>query len=105
MRGIPPHELFQCPSRESGHWSRSRDGGYMRQAMAVPERQPSLHEKKPENLNTIGIILFQKQAIGLDFSIPLFFSAPLPFTERQTARPSALIGSLRQTAPKLNREV
>ena len=39
MRGIPPHGA----------------GGYMRQAMAVPERQPSLHEKKPENQNTIGI--------------------------------------------------
>ena len=44
MRGIPPHGA----------------GGYMRPRMAVPERQPSLHEKKPENLNTIGIPLFKK---------------------------------------------
>ena len=39
MRGIPPHGA----------------GGYMRPWMAVPERQPSLQEKKPENQNTIGI--------------------------------------------------
>ena len=39
MRGIPPPGA----------------GGYMRPGMAVPERQPSLHEKKPENLNSIGI--------------------------------------------------
>ena len=45
MRGIPLPELFSCPL--------ARDGGYMRPRMAVPERQPSLHEKKPEN--TIGL--------------------------------------------------
>ena len=71
MRGIPPPavsmlvpqkraleqlaRLFQCPARGSGHWSSPRDGGYMRPGMAVPERQPSLHEKKPKNPYTIGI--------------------------------------------------
>ena len=48
MRGIPPHELFECPSRESGHQNSPRDGGYMRRAMAVPERQPALHERLKE---------------------------------------------------------
>ena len=43
MRGIPPHELFSCPL--------ARDGGYMRRAMAVPERQLSLHAKIERNRN------------------------------------------------------
>ena len=78
MRGIPPHELFQCPSRESGHWSRSRDGGYMRRAMAVPERQLSLHAKIERNRNVdfssvIGIKSRAKflRLWGL-FALPLF---------------------------------
>ena len=63
MRGIPPPavsmlalaRLFSCPARGSGHWSSPRDGGYMRRAMAVPERQPSLHE----GLKEIEMLIFQ----------------------------------------------
>ena len=45
-------------------------------AAECPSRQPSLHEKKPENLNTIGIIRRPERGLGAG---DMFFIRPLPF--------------------------
>ena len=49
MRGIPPPDCFRaCPARKRAR-AACGAGGNMGRTMAAPERQLSLHKKKPDS--------------------------------------------------------